>query len=430
MSAVASSEQASYRSLPHSCESELITLLLLSKSNPRCWASIWFWDNGRGHYLRTAFVLTWFKIKERQVSVYELLRILKLLCRKGFTFQQVGGMLDVSLEIRRKRTNLPMGELRLSELTMIDKEILYMTMKIQNKGIFEALVAQLDKLARHNRQGSFRTKDRYYQAMKRFCAYLADKYRLQNLTNISGKHLTSYVLWMQENGKASSTIKTDLSAIRFFHDKMSDPKYRLPDNDGLAVELERRCFGGTDRTWSNVEFNKMLGRAMAVDRWDYILALYLARFAGLRIHECFRIDTATAEQALRENAITIKGKGGKIRTVPINEQIAIAMREQLKRTKRGHKLLVPDDMHTNRAINQLQFFLYSNREDFQEDADRPLTFHGLRHTYAAEKYMDLIQNGTSALDAHFEVSRLLGHERADVTNIYLASLPKEDRHGK
>ena len=174
----------------------------------------------------------------------------------------------------------------------------------------------------------------------------------------------------------------------------------------------------------------MLGRAMALDRWDYILALYLARYAGLRIHECFRTDTATTEQALRENAITIKGKGGKIRTVPINHQITIALREHLKLTKRGHKLLVPDDMHTDRAINQLQFFIYSNREDFQEDANRPLTFHGLRHTYAAEKYMELIQNGTNALDAHFEVSRLLGHERADVTNIYLTSLPKEDRHGK
>ena len=303
-----------------------------------------------------------------------------------------------------------------------------MAMKIQNKGIFLALVSQLDKLARHNRQGSFRTKDRYYQAMKRFCAYLADEYRLQKLTNISGKHLTSYVLWMQENDKSASTIKTDLSAIRFFHDKMSDPKYRLPDNDKLAAELEQRCFGGTDRTWSKVEFNKMLGRAMGADRWDYILALYLARYAGLRIHECFRIDTATAEQALRENAITIKGKGGKIRTVPINEQIAIAMREQLKRTKRGQKLLVPDEAPTDRAINQLQFFIYSNREDFQEDANRPLTFHGLRHTYAAEKYMELIQYGTSALDAHFEVSRLLGHERADVTDIYLASLGKEAKN--
>lgn len=133
--------------------------------------------------------------------------------------------------------------------------------------------------------------------------------------------------------------------------------------------------------------------------------------------------------ALHENTITIKGKGGKVRTVSINEQIAIAMRKQLKRTKRGHKLLVPDDMPTDRAIHQLQFFIYSNREDFQEDADRPLTFHGLRHTYAAEQYRELVSNGKSALDAHFEVSRLLGHERPDVTSIYLASLPKENRHG-
>ena len=158
-----------------------------------------------------------------------------------------------------------------------------MAKKIIKLGAYRTLVAQLDKLARHNRQGSFQTKTRYYEACKRFCAFLADKFHLQKLTNISGKHLTSYVLWMQENGKAASTIKTDLAAIRFFHDKMSNPKYRLPDNDELAVELERRCFGGTDRTWSIVEFNKMLGRAMALDRWDYILALYLARYAGLRI---------------------------------------------------------------------------------------------------------------------------------------------------
>ena len=42
----------------------------------------------------------------------------------------------------------------------------------------------------------------------------------------------------------------------------------------------------------------------------------------------------------------------------------------------------------------------------------------------------LIDGGMGSLDAHFAVSRLLGHERADVTDIYLASLPKEGRHGK
>ena len=51
-----------------------------------------------------------------------------------------------------------------------------------------------------------------------------------------------------------------------------------------------------------------------------------------------------------------------------------------------------------------------------------MTFHGLRHTYAAEKYQELVDSGKSPLDAHFEVSRLLGHERPDVTNIYLASV--------
>lgn len=71
----------------------------------------------------------------------------------------------------------------------------------------------------------------------------------------------------------------------------------------------------------------------------------MARYAGLRNHERFRIDTATAERALWENAITVKDNGGR-----------------------------------------------------------------------------------SALDAHFEVSRLLGHERPDVTNIYLASVRKGDKH--
>ena len=304
-----------------------------------------------------------------------------------------------------------------------------MRIKIEQVGIYETLVSQLDLIARHNRQGSFHTKRRYYEAVKRFCAYLADEYHLQKLSNVSGKHLVSYVVHMQETGKSASTIKTDLAAIRFVHDKM-ESKYLLPTNNELGIILERRRFGQDDRTWSNEEFNHMLGRALAEDRYDYILALYLARYAGLRIHECFRIDTAIAEEALRENAITIKGKGGKIRTVPINEQIAIAMKTQLARTGRGHKLLVPDDMPTDRAINRLQFFIMTNRGTIQNpNQGHPLTFHGLRHTYAAEKYQELVNGGMGDLDAHFTVSRLLGHERADVTNIYLTSVKGGNRDG-
>ena len=59
-----------------------------------------------------------------------------------------------------------------------------------------------------------------------------------------------------------------------------------------------------------------------------------------------------------------------------------------------------DGVATDNAINKLQQF------------------------YAAEKYRQLIADGISKLDAHLTVSRLLGYERADVTNIYLTSTKK------
>lgn len=86
------------------------------------------------------------------------------------------------------------------------------------------LLAQAEKIRRHNRQGSFKTRERYFEAFTRFLRYVADEFRLEKLANISGKHLSSYVEDMQERGLSASTIKTDLAAIRFF-----TTKYRTHD---------------------------------------------------------------------------------------------------------------------------------------------------------------------------------------------------------
>ena len=121
-----------------------------------------------------------------------------------------------------------------------------------------------------------------------------------------------------------------------------------------------------------------------------------------------------------------------MRTVPIeDERILMMLRKLLAQTERGHKLLVPDGMPTDRAINALELFINRYRNEVSDkDSDRRLSFHGLRHTYAAEQYTKLTEDGMSAIDAHYAVSRLLGHERADVTNIYLASVRKRGRDGE
>jgi len=293
---------------------------------------------------------------------------------------------------------------------------------------YENLFTQLDKLYRHCRQGSFRTRTRYYEAMKRFCRFLVEEYHLERLANLAPKHLFAYVAHLQNNHRAASTIKTDLSAIRFFHDQTPNPRYQLSQNTEL--QLERRRFGEVDHTWSETEFNCMLAYAMEAEREDYITLLYLARFLALRIHECFRLDTATVRKALNETALTVKGKGGLVRTVPIPADFILQhLQFHLEQTQAGHKLFVPDDEPTHVAIKKIQTFIYLNRSRIYPDKPtRPITFHGLRHNCAAEWYEQFRDEGANAIEARRKVSKLLGHGRDEVTKIYLASLKEENPH--
>lgn len=64
----------------------------------------------------TAFVLTWFKLKERQTSVNECPRSPNRFHRKAFPACDGNRAWMISTEIRRKQTNLPRGVLRPSEL--------------------------------------------------------------------------------------------------------------------------------------------------------------------------------------------------------------------------------------------------------------------------------------------------------------------------
>lgn len=195
------------------------------------------------------------------------------------------------------------------------------------KNIYKNLENQFNKVFRHLKVGSFKTRERYAKAFKRFMVYLAKEYRLQKLSNISKKHITAYLKHLRKKGLAPSTIKTELAAIRFFHDNMPYAKHKLPANGEL--ELKRRTFGGVDRTWSNREYNLMVCKAMETNHNDYAAILTLARYGGLRLEECFHIDTNDAENAIETGNLFVKGKGGLTRYVLINKSIEIVLRNSL-----------------------------------------------------------------------------------------------------
>ena len=281
--------------------------------------------------------------------------------------------------------------------------------------IYKNLEVQYKKIFRHINVGSFKTRERYGKAFKRFMVFLADEYRMQKLANISAKHIFAYVAYMQNKGLAASTIKTELAAIRFFHDSMPYPRNTLPTNDDL--KLEKRNFGGVDRTWTNFEFGKMIAVTASLNYPEYIAIFYIARYAGLRLEECFRIDINDAQNAIKTGKLFVKGKGGLTRYVPVNSTIQILLKNMVTVTPVGEKLFVNRDDKTHLAKGILQHFIWYHRKEFTENR---ITFHGLRHTYAHEQYEKFIKEGCSEFDARKKVSELLGHHRDDVTRIYLA----------
>lgn len=292
------------------------------------------------------------------------------------------------------------------------------------QNIFMNLMAQVNRISKHARQGSYKTRERYKAGVTRFIWYLAEVYRLQKIANIQPKHIYAYVEYMQRKGMAASTVKTDLAAIRYYYDQIPSASGFIPHND--LLNLEKRAFGGVDRTWNIKEYIDMVeqARSLRQDRIAYVMTL--GRYGGLRIHEALRVDTAAAEMAIKTGRLHVKGKNGRQRDIPLRTEVRTVLEETLKNINRGDKLFVLAGEKTHLVIKLIQNFIVRHREKFAgPNRQSNMTFHGLRHTYAAEEYAARLSKGMSEYRARIEVSELLGHERDDVTRIYILSADHE-----
>jgi len=64
---------------------------------------------------------------------------------------------------------------------------------------------QIEKIFRHTRQNSFATRDRYRDSNRQFAAFIHDRFKVQNIRNISDKHVAEYVQQRQQAGKSAVT---------------------------------------------------------------------------------------------------------------------------------------------------------------------------------------------------------------------------------
>lgn len=238
---------------------------------------------------------------------------------------------------------------------------------ILNKGTYLNLMSQLNKIAKHAKGISVhKSLPQYYNHVDLFCRFLADNFNLKTLANIQNKHLVEYVIERQNEMKSAATIKNDLAAIRYFHNHIPQARYYLSSNQGLSKKfsefiLERRQFGGVDRRPTHIEYKALVELAKQSKNPVMASIIILAREVGLRVHEAIRLSRTDVEIAFREGFLTVKGKGGLIREVPLNDVAKNTLEEAIKNIPRGHKLFVPPSQKAHQVIQQIQDFIKNNR---------------------------------------------------------------------
>lgn len=282
------------------------------------------------------------------------------------------------------------------------------------KNSISSLRAQVDKLHRHARQGSIATRREYSKCMLRFVDWLDSTYKLQNLRNLSNKHLAAYANYMLEKGNSPGYVVKHLSAVRYYHNQLSKPRYALETNNA-KLGVPKRVPPG-DRAWTAEEYDFVCEIAVTSGHEWIADILILQHELGLRIHEAVRLYTSDAYRALAGGHLIVKGKGGKIRqTIELTLPAEQALRRATSRVKRGARLFVPTGGKAHLVIKQVQDFIRNHRS--ARDGEL-LTSHGLRYGYAQRRMQEQVAAGVPKDESELQVAREMGHNRQRVTRGY------------
>ncbi len=282
------------------------------------------------------------------------------------------------------------------------------------------LTYTLRQLCQRNRDGSHATQADRKRSLTLVSRQLHEAgFRQMRAGSLKGKHVDALVERWQGEGLASGTIKNRLAHLRWWAEKVGKAGIIPSDNVRLGIP-ERQHVTHTDKS-------RELGDALDQVRDPHVrMSLLLQAAFGLRREESIKFRPSYAD---RGDHLALKGswaKGGRARTIPITTAEQRAVLDEAHRLAGAGSLIPAHKTY----IQQRHTY------DGQCKAAGLSYMHGLRHRYAQMRYEALTgwkapaaggpsARGLSAeqraqdAQARQTISRELGHERTQITAVYL-----------
>lgn len=282
------------------------------------------------------------------------------------------------------------------------------------------LTYSLRQLCQRNRDGSHTTQADRQRSLTQAARQLREAgFRQMKASSLKGKHIDVLLQRWQAEGLSTGTLKNRLSHLRWWAEKVGKAGILPADNRLLGIP-ERNYIHDQNKA-------KQLGNALDRISDSYVhMSLCLQAAFGLRREESIKFQPGYAD---RGDHISLKGswtKGGRERTVPITTL------EQRTVLNDAHQLAGNGSLIPAHKTYIQQRHVY----DGQCKAAGLSNMHGLRYQYAQTRYEALTGwkapavGGLSArlsasdhytldIRARQTISRELGHERIQITSVYL-----------
>lgn len=276
-------------------------------------------------------------------------------------------------------------------------------------------------MCQRNRDGSFATQHDRERLLTMVANQLhEDGFKNLRAQGIRTKHIEHLVNRWQAEGASTGTMKNRMSALRWMAEKIG--KENIVARNNAAYGIADRRFVTNESKAKELD----QGKLDKVSDPYTAMSLRLQEAFGLRREESIKIQPGWAD---RGDVLVLKStwtKGGKEREIPIRNE---TQRELLNQAKAlaDKGSLIPVEMS---YIDQLNRF---KAQTAFAGIDR---VHGFRHAYAQARYAELtgwkapaaggptskqLSPEQKAIDrqARLTISRELGHEREQITAVYL-----------
>lgn len=254
---------------------------------------------------------------------------------------------------------------------------------------------------------SSNTIDAYRRDLSDFLDFCAEKFGIDEVSDIKRNHINSYILKLREHDFTPRSVVRKIASLRGFFKWMCANEF-IKSNPALSIEQPK--------------LPKRLPKVMTVEEVSQILSsnlnatealiLELLYGCGLRVSELVNLKLNNID--INSKYIQCYGKGSKERIVPFGKKAQSALKKYLKqrdliilknKLSDTKILFLKDD---GKSVTRQDIYNFIRTQG--EKIHKHISPHTLRHSFATH----LLENGADLR----VVQELLGHSDVSTTQLY------------